>query len=60
MDITNTFKHDDLSTIAECRAIAEKVFGKGWQAKGAGIYCDDGKWDGVGGDEDAPVLGIGK
>lgn len=60
MDIVATFRHDDLSTIARCRKIAERILGKGWQEHGAGVYCDRAEWDGKGGAEDAPVLAIGK
>jgi len=34
----NTFKHDDLSTIAKARNVAERVLGSGWAEKGAEIY----------------------
>ncbi|KAK4701933.1 alpha-mannosidase, partial [Phenoliferia sp. Uapishka_3] len=39
--IMNVFKHDDLSTIKVARGLAEKVFGKGWEKLGAGIYKGD-------------------
>ncbi|KAL8280086.1 hypothetical protein RQP46_007416 [Phenoliferia psychrophenolica] len=39
--IMNVFKHDDLSTIKVARKLAEKVFGKGWEKLGAGIYKGD-------------------
>lgn len=39
--ICNTFRADDLSTIASCRRLAEKVLGSGWEKKGANIYDGD-------------------
>lgn len=40
--IVNTFKVDDLDrSIQECRSLAERVFGKGWQEKGSKIYAGD-------------------
>lgn len=37
-EIMNVFRHDDPSTITKSRKVAEKVFGKGWEEKGAGVY----------------------
>jgi alpha-mannosidase len=39
--IMNAFKTGDLENIKQMREIAEEVFGKDWQAKGAAIY-DEG------------------
>ncbi|SCV71207.1 BQ2448_2795 [Microbotryum intermedium] len=39
--IMNTFKADDLSTIAKCRKLAEKVFGQGWEELGHKIFKGD-------------------
>lgn len=36
--IMNEFDHKDISSIERARKIAENVFGKGWQAKGADIF----------------------
>lgn len=36
--IQDTFRIEDLSTIAKCRKIAEEVLGKGWSEKGAKLY----------------------
>ena len=48
--IMNTFRNDDLSTIAQCRAIAADILGEGWESKGADIYDKN---------VDALVYGIG-
>ena len=47
----NIFNKNDLSTIGKARKLAEEVFGKGWEAKGASIYDDGPKVN---------VWGIGK
>ncbi|SGY50301.1 BQ5605_C001g00869 [Microbotryum silenes-dioicae] len=39
--IMNTFKADELSTIAKCRKLAEKVFGQGWEELGHKIFKGD-------------------
>jgi alpha-mannosidase len=36
--IMDTFRINDLSTIAKCRKIAEEVLGKGWSEKGPKLY----------------------
>lgn len=55
MEVSNTFRKDDFSTIIKCRRIAEKVLGPGWSSKD--LYNQDHDWntheDGV------PVLAIG-
>ncbi|KAF8128024.1 glycoside hydrolase family 38 protein [Boletus edulis] len=48
--IMNAFKTGDSENIKQMRGIAEDVFGKGWQAKGADIYQE--------GPEKAQVVGI--
>ncbi|KAF8549819.1 glycoside hydrolase family 38 protein [Imleria badia] len=48
--IMNAFKTGDAENIKQMREIAEDVFGKGWQAKGADIYQE--------GPEKAQVVGI--
>ncbi|KAG6332318.1 hypothetical protein ID866_6771 [Astraeus odoratus] len=48
--IMNAFTTGDKENIKEMRAIAEDVFGKGWQTKGAGIYKE--------GPERSQVVGI--
>ena len=49
--IMNVFNKNDLSTIGKARKLAEEVFGKGWEAKGASIYDEGPKVN---------VWGIGK
>ena len=51
-EIMNVFDKDDPSSIKKCRQIAEKVFGEGWEQKGAGIYDE--------GPEKVNVWGIGQ
>lgn len=48
--IMNAFKTGDPENIKQMREIAEDVFGKGWQAKGAEIYQE--------GPQKAQVVGI--
>lgn len=36
--IMDVFRYDDPSSIAKARKVAEEIFGKGWEAKGEGIY----------------------
>lgn len=48
--IMNAFKTGDPENIEQMREIAEDIFGKGWQAKGAAIYQE--------GPEKAQVVGI--
>jgi len=48
--IINAFEMSDGKNIQELRTIAEDVFGKGWQAKGADIYSE--------GPKKAQVVGI--
>ncbi|KAG8215119.1 hypothetical protein J3R82DRAFT_8570 [Butyriboletus roseoflavus] len=48
--IMNAFKTGDPENIKEMRDIAENVFGKGWQVKGADVYQE--------GPEKAQVVGI--
>ncbi|EJD35944.1 hypothetical protein AURDEDRAFT_74783, partial [Auricularia subglabra TFB-10046 SS5] len=50
-EILNIFDRRDASTIGKARKVAERVFGQGWEGKGAGIYDEGGK--------EASVLGIG-
>ncbi|KAJ7677197.1 glycosyl hydrolases family 38 N-terminal domain-containing protein [Mycena rosella] len=38
--IMNAFSHTDPASIGRARHIAEDVFGKGWEALGAGVYDD--------------------
>lgn len=40
--IQDTFRAEDLSTIAKCRKIAEEVLGHGWSDKGATLF-DEGE-----------------
>ncbi|KAF9025150.1 glycoside hydrolase family 38 protein [Hymenopellis radicata] len=49
-EIINTFKKGDPSTVNKCRKLVEQVFGKDWQAKGAGIYEE--------GEKDSKIWGI--
>jgi alpha-mannosidase len=51
-EIMNTFNKDDLSSIKKCRQLAEKIYGAGWEEKGADIYDE--------GPEKANVWGIGQ
>jgi alpha-mannosidase len=37
-EIMNVFHKGDASDIKQARMLAEQVFGKGWQSKGANIY----------------------
>lgn len=39
-EMMNTFKHNDLSTIAKARKVAERILGQGWSEKGADIYTE--------------------
>ncbi|KIJ12332.1 glycoside hydrolase family 38 protein [Paxillus involutus ATCC 200175] len=48
--IMNAFKTGDLENIKQMREIAEEVFGKDWQAKGAAIYDE--------GPKKAQIIGI--
>ncbi|KAF9447763.1 glycoside hydrolase family 38 protein, partial [Macrolepiota fuliginosa MF-IS2] len=50
-EIMNVFKRGDATGITAARRKAEEVFGKGWEAKGAGIYTE--------GPAKANVWGIG-
>lgn len=40
-EMMNVFRSEDLSTITKARKIAERVFGKGWQEKGADVFEDE-------------------
>jgi len=41
-EIANTFDAGDLErTIPKCRKLCERLFGEGWDAKGADLYKDD-------------------
>ncbi|KAJ7467473.1 glycoside hydrolase family 38 protein [Mycena latifolia] len=51
--IMNAFSHTDPSSIARARALADGVFGKGWEESGAGVY------DGGDGEQTEQVWGIG-
>jgi len=57
MDIVNTFKSDDLATIAACRKIAERVLGADWTHKE--IYDLESDWNFAEDSEGAPVFAIG-
>jgi len=48
----NVFNNWDPSAVKRCRKLAEEVFGKGWEEKGAAIYDE--------GPEKANVWGIGQ
>lgn len=37
-EIMNVFRTTDLSSIAKCRKLAEKVLGEGWEALGEKVY----------------------
>ena len=50
--IMNVFDRNDPSAIGKARKLAEEVFGKGWEAKGASIYDE--------GPKKLNVWGIGK
>lgn len=43
--IQDTFRKSDLSTIKECRKLAEEILGKGWADKGAKIYDEGNRRD---------------
>lgn len=43
-EMLNVFRTEDLSTITKARKVAENIFGKGWQKKGADVY-DEGDGD---------------
>ena len=47
-EMMNVFRSEDVSTIGKARKIAEGVFGKGWQEKGADVFNDEE-------DEQAPI-----
>lgn len=51
-EIMNVFNKNDPSTIKKCRQLAAKVFGEGWEEKGAKVYEE--------GPEEANVWGIGQ
>ncbi|OAV97592.1 hypothetical protein PTTG_01907 [Puccinia triticina 1-1 BBBD Race 1] len=57
MEIVNTFKPDDFSTIPACRKIAEKILGSDWAQKP--IYDPKSDCDFEGDSEGAPVFAIG-
>lgn len=38
--IMNAFSSSDLSTLKDCRKLAEKVFGKAWAEKGEKVYSE--------------------
>lgn len=57
MEIANTFRADDLSTIATCRKIAEKVLGKNWSSQSP--YHQDHDWNPDEEVDGVPVLAIG-
>ena len=41
-EIANVFDADDLhTTIPQCRKIAERIYGEGWQDKGSKVYEGD-------------------
>jgi len=46
-EIMNVFNHADPSSIKKCRKLAEKVFGEGWEEKGARIYDEGPKTSNV-------------
>ena len=51
-EIVNVFQRGDPSAVRAARRVAEGVFGKGWEQKGADIYNE--------GPQRAGVWGIGK
>ncbi|KAH9821763.1 family 38 glycoside hydrolase [Melampsora americana] len=57
MEISKTFRADDLSTIPKCRKIAEKVLGKDWSSQSP--YHQDHDWNPDGERDGVSVLGIG-
>lgn len=57
MEMVNTFNPDDLSTIATCRKIGEKVLGSDWTHKD--VYDSKSDWNLEGDDEGVPVFAIG-
>ncbi|KAG0143248.1 hypothetical protein CROQUDRAFT_661493 [Cronartium quercuum f. sp. fusiforme G11] len=57
MQISNTFHKEDLSTIAKCRKIAEKVLGKDWSGKSPYDQAHD--WNLEREEGNVPVLAIG-
>lgn len=57
MEIMNTFKPDDPSTISAGRKIAEKIFGANWTQRE--IYDPKTDWDLEGDQEGVPVFAIG-
>ena len=49
--IMNAFEKGDVQSLGRARALADDIFGAGWQDKGAGVYEE--------GAENAQVWGIG-
>lgn len=50
-EIQNVFDHRDKDSVTKARKIAERVFGKDWESKGAKVYDE--------GEKNSTVLGIG-
>ena len=50
-EIMNVFHKGDPSNIRRARVLAEDIFGKGWEAKGADVYKE--------GIEKAQIIGCG-
>lgn len=48
----NVFDRGDASGIRQARKLAQEVFGKGWEEKGAAIYDEGAK--------DSQIWGIGQ
>lgn len=42
-EIMNVFHRGELSDIRRARTLAEEIFGKGWEAKGAKVYEEGGQ-----------------
>lgn len=50
-EIMNAFQDGAPADITRCRGIAEEIFGKGWEAKGADIYKE--------GEQKVQIIGCG-
>jgi hypothetical protein len=50
-NIMNVFRKGDPSDIRRARTLAEDIFGKGWEAKGANVYKE--------GAQQAQIIGCG-
>lgn len=46
-EIMNVFQNNDQASIPRARALAQQIFGEGWEKKGDGVYGKDTSGDNV-------------